>query len=626
MAVDLDRHRRGAGWLSDPLRNLLVRLTIEQLSEWGSSPSVEHVRGIEDAAQFIAKMASGTAPRVIAISSMSTGMGEVAATTGKVLTSNATYADVGMLVFISTKRDLESMIERMGFTLGPDPRYAVRTGKKNVELNSLGVGAEPGAQNNAQVLFTTQAKFIYQSRYRKNFERDPFWHYRDKPRPVRIWDESIVPVDTMMLSAAQLAELSAELWNRGEDDAAKIVREFAKALCDKPNDSLIRVPTVPLTCPSPEAEEEDGVFAELCATMVWLGGQRVRVYRDEYTGAAISYREALPKLLSPLLVLDANAKERKAYQLWQEGRGGLVHLFSPAKTYNNLTIHIYDHRAGIEAHRDKAYRALVDAATAAFFDAMRDGAERVLFLHNKAEKPSQDMQKLIRKAIREKGGDPSRAVFLHWGLHKSSNEYMDVKHTVAIGVQQAPLYAVAALVHGVSQVAPHEPLNKEHVEGTRQTEMMHTLFQGVGRSAVRRTINGDVPEGTHLYLIASDRGPMRFPRERLGEWFPGARVVEWKPFGTSLRGGRKKTDELPRFVTEAILPRAGGGPFTENDLVREGFGSGKVFRYLRDPDVPAWLCERGWLLKEAGNAPGRGGAKLWEIKIARPASRSPYGG
>jgi hypothetical protein len=355
----------------------------------------------------------------------------------------------------------------------------------------------------------------------------------------------------------------------------------------------------------------------MCATMTWLAGERVRVYQDEHTGAAISYRESLPRLLSPLLVLDANAKERKAYQLWESERGGLLHLFSPTRKYSNLTIHLYDHRAGLEAHRDKGHRTrLVDAAVIAYFDAIADGAERVLFLHNKAEKPSQDMAKLIRKAIRARGGEPSRASFLHWGLHKSSNEYMDVTHTVAIGVQQAPRYAVAALVQGVARVSPHEPLNASDVEGTRQTELMHTLFQGVGRSAVRRTINGDVPEGTHLYLIASDRGPMRFPRERLAEWFPGATVVEWRPFGTSLRGGRKKTDDLPIFVEGVLLPRAGTEPFSEKELTHAGYGDGQVRRFLRDPDVKAWLCERGWLLQPAGTAPGRGGAGLWEIRAS----------
>jgi hypothetical protein len=87
-------------------------------------------------------MACAVAIPEIALSSMSTGMGksEIAAATGRVLTSAPELANVGMLYAASTKRDLEGMIERMGFNLGPDPRYAVYTGKDNVELNALGLG------------------------------------------------------------------------------------------------------------------------------------------------------------------------------------------------------------------------------------------------------------------------------------------------------------------------------------------------------------------------------------------------------------------------------------------------------------------------------------------------------
>jgi hypothetical protein len=46
-----------------------------------------------------------------------------------VLTSTPELETVGMLYAASTKRDLESMIERVGFNLGPDPRYAVYTAR-----------------------------------------------------------------------------------------------------------------------------------------------------------------------------------------------------------------------------------------------------------------------------------------------------------------------------------------------------------------------------------------------------------------------------------------------------------------------------------------------------------------
>ena len=70
------------------------------------------------------------------------------------LTSDTTYADVEILVFIPTKRDFEGMIERMSFTLGPNPRYPVRTGSRT-SIDSLGVGAEPARGQRAGAFHDT---------------------------------------------------------------------------------------------------------------------------------------------------------------------------------------------------------------------------------------------------------------------------------------------------------------------------------------------------------------------------------------------------------------------------------------------------------------------------------------
>jgi hypothetical protein len=276
---------------------------------------------------------------------------------------------------------------------------------------------------------------------------------------------------------------------------------------------------------------------KLRGMLLALGGSRVRVYQDTHSGSvAISFLEILPKLLAPLLVLDANADKREAYRLWDRARGGLEHLFSPTKTYSNLTIHPCDLRAGKEAHRQKKHRdPLVEVAVVAFFEAMKMGAERVLFLHNKPQKPHQDMERLIRTAIKKRGGHPDLGSFLTWGLHKATNKFGDIKHVVAIGVQQAPLYEITAMARGVARVPPHKPISSKTVGEVRETEILHTLFQGVGRSAVRKTIDGDVPEGCHLWLIASTRGHMPFPLTRLAEWFPEASVVDWTPIRIPLK-------------------------------------------------------------------------------------------
>jgi hypothetical protein len=513
-----------------------------------------------------------------------------------------------------------------------------------VELNALGVGFE--RRDEAQVLFTTQAKLLHLSRFRPNFAYNENFHYLGVPRQVRIWDESILPIDTLTLAPEQIETVADWLFNIGQYEHAILTRDFAHVLRGKAHDSIVKVPALP---PLKRTEEEErGIIIHdpgsttvriFGAVMVigeggklrpatkeeaaefeadeaerealeqaWsiltaLGGREVRVYRDEHSGAVmISSRDVLPRLFAPLLVLDANADKRAIYRQWRASVG-LHHLYSPKKTYHNLTIHFADLRAGKEAHRNSAHRlALVEAAVAAFEEALRLGADRVLFLYNKPEKPSQDMRKLIRKEIKKRGDDPDQADFLTWGMHKATNDFRHVKHVVAVGVMQAPLYEITALARGVGRVPVHRPIDRQKVEEVRQSEILHTLFQGVGRSAVRKTVNGDVPEGCHLWLIASPRGHMHFPRERLPEWFPGSHVEDWDPFPCKLRGGRHKTDARPPFV-DALLAKRAEPCIRVTDF--EGFDPQQAQRFLNEEDIKSCLRSRGYALTRR-KGPGRG--------------------
>jgi hypothetical protein len=82
-----------------------------------------------------------------------------------------------------------------------------------VELNALGLGYE--RRDEAQVLFTTQAKLLYLSRFRRNFAANPNFHYRGSEREIRIWDESILPIDTLTLSPEQIESVAGWLFNAG---------------------------------------------------------------------------------------------------------------------------------------------------------------------------------------------------------------------------------------------------------------------------------------------------------------------------------------------------------------------------------------------------------------------------
>ena len=240
-----------------------------------------------------------------------------------------------------------------------------------------------------------------------------------------------------------------------------------------------------------------------------------------------------------MLILDASGDLRVTYKAWQLGRGGLKRLPSVDKTYNGLTIHHWDRAAGKACYRNNAARAeLADGAVKAFFTVPQ--GEEVLLIVRKHEKPYADLVEQIRRKITAEGGNAERLKAITWGWHTASNDFKNIKHVVVLGLLQYNAAANEAHWRAAARTPAIDDVKWEEVEALRQGEIAHHLFQGVGRGAVRKTINGDVPEGCTLWVVFSTVGNMAIKQRVLETCFPGATIRTWKPLGARLSGNRLK--------------------------------------------------------------------------------------
>ena len=168
----------------------------------------------------------------------------------------------------------------------------------------------------------------------------PFFKFQGAPRRVRIWDEAILPIQPLALTAKHFEEAAVTMDKIGQQAASTRLREWtAKELPLYLSGALIEMPLLVLELQWDalgKLEHED----DLVRNVLWMSGHDVRLYKDDWSGATtITYRESLPSEFAPLLVLDASGSLRLTYELWEKGRGNLVDLFSPGKAYSNLTIH-----------------------------------------------------------------------------------------------------------------------------------------------------------------------------------------------------------------------------------------------------------------------------------------------
>lgn len=588
---------------------------------FGHFPTEAHWQGLTALAGAIEDMASGRAKSVFTYSALPTGMGKTSVMVEAVrqMLADPAYAEIGIVIF-THQLDHIRLLTRELELLNPlfdvnswERRFAVRTGRANVDLNQMGRGhfskKTPGKwlsdHASAQVLFATQAKLlaVAQGDYTHDFE--DFWKYKGKPRQVRIWDESILPAEPSAITIRQIDAVAAKLLVHGEAVAAKKLRDWIEA-----TKGLLVGASKAIEFPDlgwfvkgdwQELAEGDPILAALGEQ----SGKVVRMVSDEFCGVtSLHYHEILPDNLAPMLILDASGALRVTYAKWKAGRGNLTELPSPGKTYRNLTIHHWEHPAGKAAYRDPEKLEKLALAVLCAFREM-PVAERLLVIHHLPEKPSTNLALKVREMFDRAGLiadlEAGRVRFLTWGRHMASNEFATCKNVLVVGLLQYNWPLNEAYLRAAGKMAPEAAAAEGEVDQLRLGEVAHHLFQGVGRGAVRRTVHGDVPPGCRLWCVFSGMGRMRVPRALLEVVFPGAAIHAWEPLGIQLRDPRHQTANREKLIA-VLLGRL--GELSEIRFELAGlteFTRPTALRLVTDARVQEKLGELGLALHKTGD-------------------------
>jgi len=289
--------------------------------------------------------------------------------------------------------------------------------------------------------------------------------------------------------------------------------------------------------------------------------------------------------------MDAGGELAMTYHAWGDGRGNLRQLPSVTKTYRNLTTHYWDHRAGKSAHRDNdLLNELAIGVASAINQIRRENArERVLVIHRLHQKPYADITKRIKRHV---NGGTEGLSFLHYGCHTASNDFKDFKHVIVVGLLQYSGSEYHALWRAAKGVSVKVPALKDEVERLRLGVIKTHLLQAAGRSAIRKMVDGDVPEGCHLWVVFSSwaQGKGGVSPQILLETFPGTKLCRWQALPEKLRVG------AGRVV--AAAERALGEQEETTVCLRElGYEAGLTWAptqgHLRSPIVLRELCRRG---------------------------------
>ena len=607
------------------LSDRVIMVLRERFASYGHFPSEDHWEGLAALAQAIEDMAEGRATPEYSYSSLATGMGKTSVLLEAIrqMRKDRAYAEVGIVVFCSRLDQIERMIAELDL---PREEFAVETGQENTDLNQRGRGRFNrngkwvSEHQHAPILFTTHAKLLTISGLGFRSEIANFWRFNDRLRQVRVWDEAVMPAKPLVLTPTQILEVASQLDLFRETRAANELRALTAELQSSAGASAktIDIPWFPWWI---QGSECNPLFDNLDSPgniLFRMAGRVVRLFRDpSYStgdGTTISYRELLPQDLAPMLILDASGDLRVTYKAWELGRGGLKRLPSVGKTYKNLTINHWERAAGKACYRNNADREeLAAGAVKAFFSVPEE--DEVLLIIRKHEKPYANLVEQIRRKIIAEGGNPDRLKSITWGWHTASNAFANIKHVIVLGLLQYNNAANEAHWRAAARTPANADVDWTLVEALRQGEIAHHLFQGVGRGAVRKTVNGDVPAGCTLWVVFSTVGNMAIRPSVLSTCFPGATIRKWKPLGARLIGNKLKTPNRQRFF-DALLRRLGEDECVSFELrhLEPSFGASMALRFIKDPAIREALLERGVAVVEQMVKKGRTRGMLYTLR------------
>jgi hypothetical protein len=544
----------------------LANLSLKSLNVFfdksGHNPNSEMWNSLTRITQTMEDMVEGSLAPKIYVSSLDPGIGKTQSIIHfiKVLL-RSTHRDKGVIICVSRLNEVKSLIKELDL---PEGDVGVLTSNKEINALAPSSGMSP-------VLITTQQRLELRCKG-GSFENVAEFHYRGKPRRLRIWDEAILPGQPITLNRDNITFLFAPLRSIHSNLADSLELLFTDLGSIKDGGRLS----------IPNFEEEQGVGLndilrllndktdeqKSTAEALWyLSGRLVTVRKDGLKGnTMLDYRETLPEDLAPMLVLDASARVRETYPLWEENRDNLVRLPDAVKQYDNLNLHVWKRGGGKHSFNEN-YGILIEGIVNT---ANLRPNEHWLIVHHK-KKGSINVEKQVRKGFK---GPSKNLHFVTWGDHSATNAYKDISNVILAGTlfYRTSYYEALGRLSANLQAIDGN-LTPEQFKGIMVGEHKHLILQALCRGSVRKSEKGGCAP-CNAYVIASVKSGIH---NALPEVFPGSQIKPWKPVKVPLKG---KVAEAVKCLSKRLSdPTVLTVPFKE---VMEAINLADVKNFRKD--------------------------------------------
>lgn len=363
-----------------------------------------------------------------------------------------------------------------------------------------------------------QFQLVTHNRVKGGGDVSKFNTYKDEPRSLVIWDESLLVSDS--LSITEL-ELRKAVHNFGADHERKCTHAGLIAYLNEVLASIQskfsqeESSTIRLASLEPEAlslyrkmvAQSFAEYKTILLQLLDISTQELRLLTTKDGQGVITYQIAVPKELNKVAILDASWWIRELERLDSSIRANTKFIQPHLKRYDNVTIHqmqFSGSRSNLTADMSgKPEQRKVSRELAAVIKAIPSN-EAVLIFTYKKRGNGLDFVKTLKSDLNQLGVDTEATVdivrsnsvetkprinFLTWGSETSLNEYSYCSNVILAGILHRSHVDIAAAITGQSDDLNGD-IQHEDIKRVLNSEIAHLAFQALSRGSCRKVHDG----------------------------------------------------------------------------------------------------------------------------------------
>lgn len=493
-------------------------ILVDNLTSYGNVLSIEHKQALYELVMNYTKMIQGTTSGRLAFG-LDTGMGKTESVVALIKAIHELGLDHVSILVCQSKVEGLCELKRKLIAMGvPEDRIGLihSYGYDPAKVSNLPEGY--ASMPSTPKVDHRQFQLVTHNRVKGGGDISKFNTYRDEPRSLAIWDESLLVSDSLSIVERELRKAVHNFATdkEGKADHAGLVKyfneSFAEIQAGFSQDSSVNIRLEALepetmTLYKKMLGKYFGEFKSVLTQLLDMSSQELKLLTTKDGQGVITYQIAVPKELNKVAILDASWWIRELERLDDSITSNTYFIHPHLKRYDNVTIHqmqFSGSRSNLTADMSgKAEQRKVSKELAAVIKAIPSN-EAVLIFTYKRQGNRVDFVKTLKTDLNQLGVDTEatlditrsnqietkpRINFLTWGSETSLNEYSCSSNVILAGVLHRSHVDLAAAIAGQSDDLKSD-IQYGDIMRVQDSEIAHLTFQALSRGSCRKVNNG----------------------------------------------------------------------------------------------------------------------------------------